>query len=500
MQVTNTLAEQTGGRFVLGIGVSHAPMVAGLRKLDYSNPLSQMRPTSTGWTPRRTRRATGGPPQRVLAALGPKMLELSAERADGAHPYFTTPEHTAHARQIIGPDKLLCVEQKVVLTSDAEAGRRPPRRRRSATTPACRTIATTGCASASPRSRSTRATRRSSTPSSPGARPSRSATGCSRTTTPGQRTCASSRLSPDPEQPLGARLERARGVRPRPHDGRRCRPAATMADRLALDARRRRVHQPLPDRGAPRVRRTAHRPGAARRPAHRRGRAARTRCTPRSSRPASAASTSATRSSAPVTGRASAPAGWSPASRGGVVLVLTADFHRDEDGHDYEEPAVLGVPGTGRTAGRALRQPVVRVARRARRGPACRRAGAGPAGVVPSDRAGARRPAAAPARPRLPVATTGRPVPPGSRTPTSPTTPPASRSRSTTPSGSTARSTSTAGCSASCTPSPPAAAAAWRSARSAPRAGDPRRHRRPRGPAPHPNVRVLRESGALRLL
>ena len=51
------------------------------------------------------------------------MLALAAERADGAHPYWTTPEHTAQAREILGPDKLLCVEQKVVLTTDVAAAR-----------------------------------------------------------------------------------------------------------------------------------------------------------------------------------------------------------------------------------------------------------------------------------------------------------------------------------------------------------------------------------------
>jgi probable F420-dependent oxidoreductase len=63
------------------------------------------------------------PPLRLLAALGPKMLELSATAADGAHPYFTTPEHTATAREVLGPDKLLCVEQKVVLSTDADVAR-----------------------------------------------------------------------------------------------------------------------------------------------------------------------------------------------------------------------------------------------------------------------------------------------------------------------------------------------------------------------------------------
>ncbi|MEO5723710.1 MAG: LLM class flavin-dependent oxidoreductase, partial [Ilumatobacteraceae bacterium] len=63
------------------------------------------------------------PVPRLLAALGPKMLALAAEHADGAHPYWTTPEHTAEARRILGPDKLLCVEQKVVLSTDAAAAR-----------------------------------------------------------------------------------------------------------------------------------------------------------------------------------------------------------------------------------------------------------------------------------------------------------------------------------------------------------------------------------------
>jgi probable F420-dependent oxidoreductase len=60
------------------------------------------------------------PPKRVLAALGPKMLELARDKADGAHPYWTTPDHTELARKILGPDKLLLVEQKVVGTTDAD--------------------------------------------------------------------------------------------------------------------------------------------------------------------------------------------------------------------------------------------------------------------------------------------------------------------------------------------------------------------------------------------
>lgn len=124
MQAANTLAEQTDGRFVLGLGVSHGPLVAGLRGLDYSKPLTKMRDylAAMDASPFGAVKPEIAP-LRLLAALGPKMLELSATAADGAHPYWTTPEHTAEAREIIGPDALLCVEQKVVLSTDADAAR-----------------------------------------------------------------------------------------------------------------------------------------------------------------------------------------------------------------------------------------------------------------------------------------------------------------------------------------------------------------------------------------
>ncbi len=124
LQAANTLAEQSGDRFILGLGVSHAPIVSGVRKLDYSKPLTQMREYLAGMD---ESMYMAPPPAnaapRVLAALGPKMLALSGEAADGAHPYWTTPEHTAQAREILGPDKLLCVEQKVVLETDADKAR-----------------------------------------------------------------------------------------------------------------------------------------------------------------------------------------------------------------------------------------------------------------------------------------------------------------------------------------------------------------------------------------
>ena len=123
-QAANTVAEQSDGRFVLGLGVSHGPMVAGLRGLDYSKPLTQMRSYLAAMDAAPYSAVPPAePPKRVLAALGPKMLELARDAADGAHPYWTTPEHTAQARRILGPDKLLCVEQKVVLSSDATEAR-----------------------------------------------------------------------------------------------------------------------------------------------------------------------------------------------------------------------------------------------------------------------------------------------------------------------------------------------------------------------------------------
>jgi probable F420-dependent oxidoreductase len=124
MQAANTLAEQTDGRFVLGLGVSHGPMVQDLRGLDYSTPFTTMKHYLAAMDASPFRGAAAEhKPLRLLAALGPKMIELSGTAADGAHPYFATPEHTALARDILGPDPLLCVEQKVVLSTDADAAR-----------------------------------------------------------------------------------------------------------------------------------------------------------------------------------------------------------------------------------------------------------------------------------------------------------------------------------------------------------------------------------------
>ena len=124
MQAANTLAEQSGGRFVLGVGVSHVPMVEGLRGLDYGKPVATMRAYLEAMKASPySGRSPVERPKTVVAALGPKMLALAAETADGAHPYWTTPEHTAQAREILGPDKMLCVEQKVVLCTDSAEAR-----------------------------------------------------------------------------------------------------------------------------------------------------------------------------------------------------------------------------------------------------------------------------------------------------------------------------------------------------------------------------------------
>ena len=120
-----TLAEAFPDRFLLGLGVSHGHLVAGVRKHDYSKPYSYMveyldKMDKALFMARGPERDPG----RILAALGPKMLELSATRANGAHPYFTTPDHTRLAREALGSDALLAPEQMVVLETDPSEARR----------------------------------------------------------------------------------------------------------------------------------------------------------------------------------------------------------------------------------------------------------------------------------------------------------------------------------------------------------------------------------------
>jgi probable F420-dependent oxidoreductase len=118
-----TLAEAYPGRFVLGMGVSHLPLVEQLRGHRYEKPISTMRAYLDAMDRAPYNAAPpASKPIRILAALGPRMLQLAAERADGAHPYNVSPEHTAQARKILGQGPYLCPEQAVVLeTNPAKA-------------------------------------------------------------------------------------------------------------------------------------------------------------------------------------------------------------------------------------------------------------------------------------------------------------------------------------------------------------------------------------------
>jgi probable F420-dependent oxidoreductase len=107
------------GRFLLGIGTSHAPIVELLgtgyerpytRMVHYLDELDALGPGVAS-------------DRRVLAALGPRMLALSGQRAAGAHPYFVPPEHVAQARQLMGPEPLLAPELAVVLEADPALAR-----------------------------------------------------------------------------------------------------------------------------------------------------------------------------------------------------------------------------------------------------------------------------------------------------------------------------------------------------------------------------------------
>ena len=119
-----TLAEAYPNRFLLGLGVSHVPLVETLRGHRYDKPVPTMRAYLDAMdnAPYQAVPPTSKSP-RVLAALGPLMLKLSAERADGAHPYNTTPKHTAQARELLGQGPYLCPEQAVVLETDPAKAR-----------------------------------------------------------------------------------------------------------------------------------------------------------------------------------------------------------------------------------------------------------------------------------------------------------------------------------------------------------------------------------------
>jgi len=122
--IQQTLAELSNGRLVLGIGVSHEPLVTSLRGHVYQKPVATMR----AYLEAMKKAPYQGPQPAqeapvVLAALRPKMLALAAQHARGAHPYFVPPEHTARAREILGRGPWLCPELKVVWETDPSKAR-----------------------------------------------------------------------------------------------------------------------------------------------------------------------------------------------------------------------------------------------------------------------------------------------------------------------------------------------------------------------------------------
>src|SRR6266540_5189395 len=121
---SKTVAELSGGRFVLGIGVSHKPLVSNLRGHSYDKPYSYMKE----YLPKMKSAIYRAPQPKeevpiVIAALHPKMLALSAAQTRGTHTYFVPPEHTAKARAQIGPEPWICAAQAVILERDATKAR-----------------------------------------------------------------------------------------------------------------------------------------------------------------------------------------------------------------------------------------------------------------------------------------------------------------------------------------------------------------------------------------
>ncbi|MFJ8001295.1 LLM class F420-dependent oxidoreductase [Streptomyces sp. NPDC096310] len=119
-----TLTEAYDGRFLLGLGVSQAFVVEGKRGHVYSRPLEKMASYLDEMDAVRYESpAPARRPPRVMAAVGPKMIELAGRRTAGAHPYFVVPEHTADARAALGAGPALCPEQAVVLETDPDRAR-----------------------------------------------------------------------------------------------------------------------------------------------------------------------------------------------------------------------------------------------------------------------------------------------------------------------------------------------------------------------------------------
>lgn len=118
---THALEQAHPGRFLLGLGVSHQHMVDHNAPGRYERPVAHM----LAYLDDLDHAPTPVPPaNRVLAALGPRMLAIARDRSAGAHPYLTTPNHTRRAREILGAGPILATEQAVVLETDAAEARR----------------------------------------------------------------------------------------------------------------------------------------------------------------------------------------------------------------------------------------------------------------------------------------------------------------------------------------------------------------------------------------
>jgi probable F420-dependent oxidoreductase len=127
--IRQTVGELAPGRFVLGLGVSHGHLVAGVRGHEYSpKPVSTMRLYLENMDNALYMGAKPAEPAPiVLAALRDRMLGLAGEKTSGAHPYFVPPEHTARAREVLGEGPLLCPEQMVLLETDPTVARQVAR-------------------------------------------------------------------------------------------------------------------------------------------------------------------------------------------------------------------------------------------------------------------------------------------------------------------------------------------------------------------------------------
>ena len=180
------------GRFLLGLGVSHEPAVTNSGQI-YERPLTKMRDYLDALDAASPAVLPG---ERMLAALGPRMLELARDRTAGAHPYLVTPDHTAAARAVLGTGPLLATEVMVVLDADAERARAVARQHLGGTW-CCRTTRTTSSVTASAKTTcSTVAAIVSSTASSRGATSTPSRRGSASTTMRAPTTCASRSCKP----------------------------------------------------------------------------------------------------------------------------------------------------------------------------------------------------------------------------------------------------------------------------------------------------------------